>query len=219
MRRFAASLDVINPAVNELQRADCAPRATFGDNTINSGDVVQARRYAAALDPPTTAAGPAFPPPGGEIRGILGGGFLAGDAKGRSLRLTSRSVRAGGNVTVGVALDRGETDVAATLFTLFYDPTKLSSPLVRLSARAPSGIVLTVNDAEPGRLTILVDSIEPIRLSELVSITFKVAGDAASGLSPIAFDQRSISAASLFGDAIEMSGVETNVRITRRTRR
>ena len=84
--------------------------------------------------------------------------------------------------------------------------------------KAPAGLALTVNDREPGRLTILVDSVDAITLSELVSITFTVADDV-SGASSIVFDQRSISVAGLFGDTIQMSGVETNVRITGRPRR
>ncbi|MEQ1645057.1 MAG: hypothetical protein ABL959_16525, partial [Pyrinomonadaceae bacterium] len=105
-RRFATGLDTINPAVNELQRADCAPRATFGDNQVNSGDVVQTRRYAASLDPLTSSGGPTMPPPGEELAAIIGGGFMSGDTKGRVLRLTSQSVRAGSDVRVGVTLDQ-----------------------------------------------------------------------------------------------------------------
>lgn len=104
--------------------------------------------------------------------------------------------------------------MAAAGFTLVYDPAKLSSPVVRLSAKAPSGLVLTFNDQEPGRLTILVDSVDAMTFSELVSVTFTVADDVSGSIS-VAFDQRSISVANLFGDTIEMSGVETNVRIAR----
>ncbi len=218
IRRFAAGLDTIDPATNELQRADCAPRATFGDNVINSSDVVQARRYAATLDPPISSGGPTVPPVGEELVAIIGGRFMTGDTEGSSLRLTSQNVRTGSDVTVGVRLDPRGANVAATGFTLVYDPAKLSSPVLRLSAKAPSGIVLTVNDKELGRLTILVDSVDAITLSELVSITFTVADDV-SGSIPVAFDQRSISVAGLFGDTIEMSGIETNVRITGRPRR
>ena len=216
LRRFATGLDTINPAVNEFQRADCAPRGTFGDNFVNSGDVVQGRRYATGLDPLTPSGGPALPPPDEELAARIGGGFLAkNDVTGRSLTLTSQSVHPGENVSVGVALNSRGSDVAAVAFTLVYDPTKLSTPVVRLSAKAPSGLVLTVNDTQPGRLTILVDSVEAIRLSEIVSITFTVADDAAVGAIPIAFDQRSVSVAGLFGETIAMPGVDSNVRITR----
>ena len=216
LRRFATGLDIVNPAFNEFQRADCAPRGTFGDNFVNSGDVVQGRRYATGLDPLTGSGGPVLPPPGEELAAQIGGGFLAkNDVTGRSLRLTSQNGRPGENVSVGVTLNSRGSDVAAVGFTLVYDPTKLSTPVVRLSAKAPSGLVLTVNDTQPGRLTILVDSVEAIRLSEIVSITFTVADDAAVGAIPIAFDQRSVSVAGLFGETIAMPGVDSNVRITR----
>lgn len=218
LRRFAASLDTPNPATNEFQRADCAPRTTFGDSVIGAADVVQGRRYAASLDPLTPAAGPALPRPGEELAAIIGGGFMSGEAKGRSLRLRSSTARSGGDVTVGVSLDSRGTDVAAVMFTLVYDPAKLSSPVIRLSSRAPAGLVLTVNDTQPGRLTILVDSAEAIRWSEFVSVTFTVAEDA-SGTIPVAFDPRSLSVAGPLGDTIVMSGVEGNVRITGRPRR
>jgi hypothetical protein len=214
VRRFAASLDTINPAVNELQRADSAPRTTFGNNVVDSADVVQARRYAATLDPLTPAAGPALPPPAEELRAIIGGGFQSGDAKGRSLRLTSQNGRAGENVVVGVALNADGSEVAAAGFTLVYDPTKLSSPVVRLSSKALADMVLTVND-QPGRLTILVDSVEAIRLSEFVSVTFTIADDAAAGLSPVAFDQRSVSVASPLGESFAFLSIDGSVRITR----
>ena len=55
--RFVAGLDT-TVGGSELQRADCAPRATFGDGKLTVADWVQAGRYAAGLDPLTVAAGP-----------------------------------------------------------------------------------------------------------------------------------------------------------------
>ncbi|MBS1807005.1 MAG: IPT/TIG domain-containing protein [Acidobacteria bacterium] len=57
MGRFVAGLDSIATG-EELQRADCAPRATAGDGKITITDWVQAGRYAAGLDPIATAGGP-----------------------------------------------------------------------------------------------------------------------------------------------------------------
>ena len=212
-RRFVVSLDTVNPALNEFQRADCAPRTTFGNSVLDAADVVQVRRYAATLDPLTPAAGPTMPPPGEELRATIGGGFRSGDTKRRSLRLTPQSVRPGGNLTVAVTLDPGEEKIAAAAFTLIYDPSKLTSPVVLLSSKAPSGITLTVNDTKPGFLTILVDSVRAITLPELVSVTFSFAQDASAGSAPISFDQRSISVASPLGEVISTSGVETSVRL------
>jgi uncharacterized protein (TIGR03437 family) len=55
--RFAAGLDTPS-AGNEFQRADSAPRASFGDGKITVSDWVQAGRYAAGLDGTAFAAGP-----------------------------------------------------------------------------------------------------------------------------------------------------------------
>lgn len=55
--RFVSGLDT--PATGgEFQRADCAPRSTFGNGVLSITDWVQAGRYASGLDPLTAAAGP-----------------------------------------------------------------------------------------------------------------------------------------------------------------
>jgi len=160
---------------------------------------------------PTIArpAGPTQPPPAGELRARTGGGSKHIDLKNRILRLSPRRLDPNGNVTVGVTLDSRGTDVAATVFTIVYDPSKLSSPVVRLSSKASSGIALTVNDRTPGRLTILIDSVDAIKFTELASVSFTIASDVSFGPLPISFDQRSISAASSLGEAVRISGVGT----------
>ena len=55
--RFSSALDTVT-AGNELQRADCAPRASLGDGRISLADWVQAGRYASVLDQATAAGGP-----------------------------------------------------------------------------------------------------------------------------------------------------------------
>jgi hypothetical protein len=57
MGRYVARLDYPTNA-SEFQRADCAPRATFGDGAIKVSDWVQVGRYAAGLDPITALGGP-----------------------------------------------------------------------------------------------------------------------------------------------------------------
>ena len=54
--RFVVGLDVPAPG-NEFQRADCAPRNSFGDGQIKASDWVQAGRYVVGLDPITPAGG------------------------------------------------------------------------------------------------------------------------------------------------------------------
>src|SRR5207249_3391694 len=58
--RFAAGLDTPNFG-SEFQRADTAPRATFGNGSVTISDWVQCGRYAAGLDPATAAGGPTGP--------------------------------------------------------------------------------------------------------------------------------------------------------------
>lgn len=60
--RFVAGLDSI-AAGSEFQRADCAPRATFGNGVLSASDWVQAGRYAAGLDPVVPIGGPTAPTP------------------------------------------------------------------------------------------------------------------------------------------------------------
>ncbi len=58
--RFVAGLDSV-AAGSEFQRADCAPRDTFGNGQLTAADWVQAGRYAAGLDPIVPVGGPAAP--------------------------------------------------------------------------------------------------------------------------------------------------------------
>ena len=55
--RYVARLD--NPTnAAEFQRADCAPRGTFGDGALKASDWVQAGRYSFGFDPQTPVGGP-----------------------------------------------------------------------------------------------------------------------------------------------------------------
>ena len=58
--RFVAGLDSIG-AGSEFQRADCAPRTTFGNGQLSAADWVQAGRYVAGLDPVVPIGGPTAP--------------------------------------------------------------------------------------------------------------------------------------------------------------
>jgi hypothetical protein len=59
--RFVAGLDTAALG-SEYQRADCAPRSSFGDGRLTASDYTQAGRYAASLDPLVPAGGPTGPP-------------------------------------------------------------------------------------------------------------------------------------------------------------
>ena len=50
-----------DPEYNEFQRADSAPRASFGDGLLDSTDIIQARRYQNNTVAPHVAAGPFEP--------------------------------------------------------------------------------------------------------------------------------------------------------------
>ncbi len=177
IRRFVTGLDTLNASVNEGQRADCAPRTTFGDGAITSSDVVQARRYVTGLDPLTPAAGPQVTAP------ALAESFLSwfDDAfaflYGRQIGIGVVRSDDGGRIAIPVEMTT-YGDEAGVSFTLEYDASDLSDPQVSLGDAAPADSVLTVNTNETGRIGILVDSAEPMIVSTtskaIVLVTFNV---------------------------------------------
>lgn len=205
MRRFATGLDTPNPAFNELQRADSAPRSTFGDGIINSGDVTQSRRYATGLDPLTPAAGPtAF----GALDGIQHA-INAAYAKvfGRIAGI-GEAVAGDRSITVPIEIVP-QGDEAAVCFTIEYDPDLVSAPRVELGDAFPAGAVLTVNDTQKGRLTILVDSALPMDLSKsprrIAVIVFE--SDIGQGSSSVKFPGtlRELSVSDAYGNELAAS--------------
>lgn len=157
-------------------RADCAPRATFGDGAINSGDVVQGRRYSTGLDPLTVGAGPAG---GLEGKGSLS--FLDDVYAyffGREIKVASQKAQSGTQVTIPIEITPYGDEVAAS-FTLEYNGKVFSNPRVALGDAAAVNSVLTVNVNDEGRIGILVDSGDPMTVSamprQFVLVTFDVA--------------------------------------------
>lgn len=187
LRRFATGLDTPGVGTNEAQRADSAPLATNGDGIINSGDVIQGRRFATGLDPLTPAGGPTGP-------SIVPEGFssfiddIYAYFFGREIRAGSEKAVSGGQVTIPIEIVP-YGDEAGMSFTIEYNASLLANPRVTLGDAAPDGAVLTINDAESGRIGILVDSTETMVASavprRIVLITFDVAAGA-TGDSPIA---------------------------------
>lgn len=177
LRRFVSGLDTPNGTTNEFQRIDCAPRSTSGDGVINSSDVVQGRRYVSGIDPTTLSGGPASRPFAPES--------LLSRFEEVSAYFFTREVRVGeakiGNLTATVPIEISTNgDEVATSFTIEYDETILSNPRVALGAAAPDESTLTVNTQKPGRIGVLVDSVNSIGTSsvprELISVTFDVIG-------------------------------------------
>ncbi len=187
MRRFATGLDTPNPAFNEQQRADCAPRSTLGDGSINSGDVVQTRRYATGLDPLTDGGGPTAPSIMPERLSALIDAF-SGYASDREVRIgTAEYVRS----TVSIPVDMTTVgDEAAVSFTLEYDASLMSNPRISLSDGLSEDAILTVNLNESGRIGVLVDSATALAMAKgttrLVVVTFDVVSEA-NGLGAVSF--------------------------------
>ena len=174
-RRFATTLDAPNPAFNEAQRADSAPRGTNGDGFINAGDVVQSRRYATSLDPLTNAGGPtARVEADSSIFSRVYDYFF-----GREIRVVPTGPPSYDRVSVVVKMTPTGDEMASS-FTLEYDTSKLTSPQVGFGKRGggPVGSSLTVNTDQPGLIGILFDSPETFRAKseawDFIVVTFEV---------------------------------------------
>lgn len=164
VRRFAAGIDPLTVGSNEGQRADSAPLTTSGDGVINSGDVIQARRFAAGLDPLNPAGGTNMRPSVETLAAAIGGSLLGKTFGSVDLLRIGASKEGRSSVELGA-------DAAGVSFTITYDESRYGKPTVQLGKTA-AGAVLTVNDTVPGRLTILVDSMQSLRGGQLVEIAF-----------------------------------------------
>jgi hypothetical protein len=177
---------------NEFQRADVAPVSTLGDGFLTAGDAIQARRYVAGLDIKTGGGG-ATEPSGGSL-GMVGGAF--GDSlqasDSRWLRVLGSTGSAGGQVTVAVEMMPMGNETASS-FTLYFDPTLLSNPVVTAASGLPADTVLTVNtNAQAnGRIMMLIDSSDILgsatNLKQLIKITFDISQAAPLGSTEISF--------------------------------
>ena len=97
---------------------------------------------------------------------------------GREIRVGSAEGRTGQTVTIPVELISQGSE-AATGFTLEYDPSVLSNPVVTLGpAFESAALTVNSNEAAKGRIGILVDLIEPITYSSepvrIVYVSFDV---------------------------------------------
>ena len=84
------------------------------------------------------------------------------------------------------------------LFTLNFDPSRLSNPEVALAEGLPEGARLTLNTAQAsdGKVSILIDSPTPFVAGlsiQLVTVTFDVRKDSSAGETPITFGSGSLS--------------------------
>ncbi len=188
--RFAAGLDTINPLYNELQRVDSSPRPTKGNGVITVGDYVQAGRYAAGLDPASTVGGMAFPNSFGTE--VPNRKWFDPDASvlPRVLTVADIDTSPGQQVTVSIRI-AAEGDENGFGFTLNYDETKLSNPIVMTGADLPFSAPIP-NTATPGKVGVVTawhiygGSI-PAGDREIVKVRFDVSGTAPAGPTSIDF--------------------------------
>ncbi len=175
--RFAAGLDTVNPLYNEFQRADSAPRATRGNGLITVSDYTQAGRYAAGLDPVQPVGGAAvsslFSPEGIIKKQEVQWTSLLP----RILYAADTSADAGQQVTVSIRLD-ANGDENGFGFTISYDGTKLSNPVVMTGADLPSSIPIA-NTLTPGKVGVITawpvfGGTIPAGTREIVKIRFNV---------------------------------------------
>ena len=183
IRQAVVGTLVLNPAFNEFQRVDSAPIATKGDGQLDSTDIVIARRYVARIEEPQTAGGPTQP-----LAGAPEPLKETADAPtyGRRVHIVSANATPGGKAAIPVEMDI-QGDEVATSFTLDFDPSKLTNPVVTLGSGTPKSATLTTNIAEKGKLGILVDSAEVFAGRQILTITFDIAADAGGGATPIIF--------------------------------
>lgn len=207
----------VSPFSNEFQRADVAPYETRGDGLLLANDLQLVKNYVAALVEPQPAGGPSA---------AVGAAPIAekNEAErqnGRTVRLVSGKASTGAQVTVSVEID-SLGDEVVSLFSLGFDSSMLSNPVVTPGDGVTAGTTLTTNTqmAKDGRITILIDSSSAFlwgTSARIVNITFDVAKDAPLGETPITFDDSgSISDAA--GKSLEANYDDGSVIIIGRAR-
>ena len=187
--RFVAGLDTPDSPVstNEFQRGDCSPRGTKGDGVFAVDDFTQAGRYAAGLDQSQRAGGATqF---GGLASTLSPDGLSANLVVPRDIHVVDSSSSPGQQTIVSVEADVNG-DENGFGFTLNYDPTKLSAPLVSAGTGA-QGTFLIPNTNTPGKVGVIIafspGSTIAAGTKQLVTIRFNVAAGIFGGLIPLVF--------------------------------
>ncbi|MBP6003015.1 MAG: VCBS repeat-containing protein [Pyrinomonadaceae bacterium] len=186
---FAVGIETPDLLSNEFQRADSSPRATRGDGLITAADYVQAGRYAVGLDNLQPAGGTLSP-------GLFSITEMIKELEQNQLALLPRIISAedasssqGQTVIVSIKID-ANGDENGFGFTISYDGTKLSSPVVSTGADMPlsSPFANTLIPGKVGVITALPTlGTMPAGTREIVRIQFQVAPDAPFGPTPISF--------------------------------
>lgn len=111
---------------------------------------------------------------------------------GRTMTIISTTGAQGSQVVVSIELD-SQGDETSASFSLNFDPTILTNPVVALGSGVPAGTNLGVNSNQvaTGRLGILVDSTSTYAISppnrQMVTVTFSIPSGAPLGATPITF--------------------------------
>lgn len=184
--KFVAGLDTPDAPTptNEFQRADCAPRISKGDGLITVSDYTQAGRYAVGLDAVAQSGGPS-----------AAQGFAAMRASTLSefaptvVRVVNAQASAGTQVIVSIETDAQGTENGFG-FTLNYDGSKLSNPLVQKGVDTQTATLIP-NTTQGGKVGVVLAMPFGQALSagtkQLVTVRFNVAANATSGQTPLTF--------------------------------
>ncbi len=194
LRRIVVGTLTPEPGTSEFQRADSAPATTLGDGVIDAADIAQARRYVAGLDPVRPTGGPVSPTAISDLQRAADGYPMSIVNGLRTMSLRPVISVNGRRVVAEVELD-AQGDESASSFTLDYDATRLSNPQITPGGGAASGARLTVNTAEKGRVTILVDSAVEFAKGKrsIAVVSFDISSEASSSETAITFSKVSIS--------------------------
>jgi len=167
--RFVAGLDTA-AAGSEFQRADCAPRSSFGDGRLTAIDFVQAGRYAAGLDPAAPAGGPTTPAATASVLADPAHGARTassrGGAEARRLHVEGKSFDRSERLELAVTLD-AQGDENALGFSFRFDPLAWRFVSVEPGDDAYQAAV-HVNDDEAasGRIGVVLALPAGVKLSE-----------------------------------------------------
>ncbi len=208
IRRFSVGLDTPYQS-NEFQRADASTRSTSGDGIVDADDVQQARRYAVGTDNSQSAAGPNAP--GGAVAQsgfsavedysskplldkIIGTENSKADksfkaAKIRALSVDGSNAAFNGQTMTIPVLVNAKGDEAGYTFSLNYDTAMLSNPTVSIGS-AGGDVVSNVN--RTGEIGFSITSFNGGTIAAganqlLINVTFTVAADVKSKMTPIVF--------------------------------
>lgn len=193
--RFVANLDTVNPSFNEFQRADCAPRISLGNGSLTVADYTQAGRYAAGLDPVNPTGGAAiqslleFDETGKLLDRLMASKSETQNLVPTVVRVVNTQASPGSMVTVSIESDATGAENGFG-FTLGYDASKLSNPVVAKGADTQSATLIP-NTNTAGKVGVVLGMPFGMTVAagtrQIVTIQFNVAANASGGPTPLTF--------------------------------